>query len=105
MKTGHSLPHNISQLKSSNLNHAHQRAHMNGHHLISSVASRDPAALRENLSDEDEESGQEEEDEEEAEEAPRKWQGIEAIFQAYHEYVDGKLAESVYGYPFSSITL
>lgn len=100
MKTDHLLPHNISQLKSSNLNHVPQHAHINGHHLISPVASQDPAALRENLSDEDEEeSGQEEEeDEEETEEAPRKWQGIEAIFQAYHEYVDGKSAKAVYVY-------
>lgn len=54
------------------------------------------------MSDEDEEeSGQEEEDEEDAEEAPRKWQGIEAIFQAYHEYVDGKYVKSVYVYNYN----
>ncbi|KAG7217412.1 hypothetical protein INR49_021579, partial [Caranx melampygus] len=48
----------------------------------------DTAAPRENLSDEDEEeSGQDEEevdedeDEEEAEEAPRRWQGIESILR------------------------
>lgn len=98
MKTNHLLPHNISQLKSSNLNHAPQSAHINGHHLISSVVSHDTTAPKENLSDEDEEvSCQEEEDEEdETEEAPRKWQGIEAIFEAYHEYVDGKSAMSLY---------
>ncbi|XP_071357772.1 genetic suppressor element 1-like isoform X2 [Trachinotus anak] len=94
MKAEHSL-HNISQVKHSNINHAPQHAHINGHHFHSAVANRGTAAPRENLSDEEEEeSGQEEEDEEEeeeeeeAEEAPRKWQGIESIFEAYQEYVD-----------------
>ncbi|XP_070687469.1 genetic suppressor element 1-like [Pempheris klunzingeri] len=93
MKAERSLPHNISQLKSSNLNHAVQHAHINGHHFHFPLASRDTAGPRENLSDEDEEqSGQEEEDEEEEEEeieeTPRRWQGIEAIFEAYQEYAD-----------------
>ncbi|KAK2842145.1 hypothetical protein Q5P01_012345 [Channa striata] len=89
MKTHRSLPHNISQLKSSNHNHASQCAHVNGHHFTSPVACRDTAAPQENLSDEDEEeSAQEEDDEEETEEAPRKWQGIEAVFEAYHGYMD-----------------
>lgn len=101
MKAEHSSSHNVttsSQLKHSSFNHAPQHAHINGHHFHSPVASRDAAAApRESLSDEDEEeSGQEEEDEEEeeAEEAPRKWQGIEAIFEAYQEYVDGKSISS-----------
>ncbi|XP_058501803.1 genetic suppressor element 1-like isoform X2 [Solea solea] len=87
-------PHSVSQLKHSSLNHAPQHAHVNGRHSHSPVARRDTAALQDNcLSDEDmEESGQEEDDdeddEEEAEEAPRKWQGIEAIFEAYHEHVN-----------------
>lgn len=86
-----SLPHSISQLKSSSHNPAPQHAHVNGHHFHFPAASRDTPGPRENLSDEDEEeSGQEEEDEEEEEmeEAPRKWQGIETIFEAYQEYVD-----------------
>ncbi|XP_044049648.1 genetic suppressor element 1-like isoform X2 [Siniperca chuatsi] len=91
------LPHNIPQLKSSNNNHAPQLAHVNSQHFHFPAASRDTPGPRENLSDEDEEeSGQEEEDEEEEEEeeeeemeeAPRKWQGIEAIFETYQEYVD-----------------
>lgn len=94
MKADRSLPHNISQLKSSNLNHAPQHAHINGYHFHFPAASRDTPGPRENLSDEDEEeSGQEEEDEEEdgeMEEAPRRWQGIEAIFEAYQEYSDGE---------------
>lgn len=92
MKADHSLPHNISPLKSSNHNYAPQHAHVNGHHFHSSLASRDTPAPRENLSDDkdEDESGQEDEDEEEeeVEEAPKKWQGIEAIFEAYQEYVD-----------------
>ncbi|KAF0041230.1 hypothetical protein F2P81_007128 [Scophthalmus maximus] len=100
MKAEHSLPHNISQMKHSSLNHAPQHAHINGHHLHFPVASQETATPREILSDEEkEESGPEEEeddddddDEEEeeaaAEEAPRKWQGIEAIFEAYQEYTN-----------------
>ncbi|XP_056273582.1 genetic suppressor element 1-like isoform X2 [Pseudoliparis swirei] len=90
MKADRSLPHNVSQLKNSTLIHAPQHAHINGYHFHSHVASRDTPVPRENLSDEEEEeSGQEEEDDEmETEIAPRKWQGIEAIFEAYHEYVD-----------------
>ncbi|XP_034442949.1 genetic suppressor element 1-like isoform X2 [Hippoglossus hippoglossus] len=92
MKVEPSLPRTISHLKHSKLNHAPQHAHINGHHLHSPVANRDTVAP-ENQSDEDEEeSGQEEEEdgeeEEAAEEAPRKWRGIEAIFEAYHEYVN-----------------
>lgn len=51
--------------------------------------SRDAPAARDRLSDDEEESGQEDEEEEE-EEAPRKWRGIEAVFEAYQEYVDGE---------------
>uniref|UniRef100_A0A3B4F0S7 Genetic suppressor element 1-like n=1 Tax=Pundamilia nyererei TaxID=303518 RepID=A0A3B4F0S7_9CICH len=79
----------VSQLKSSNLIHVSQRAHINGHHFPSSVANRDCLAPQENLSEDEEESDQEEDEEEEEEEdVPRKWQGIEAIFEAYQEYVD-----------------
>ncbi|KAM9377961.1 genetic suppressor element 1-like [Pholidichthys leucotaenia] len=86
VKADHSLPHNSSQQKVSDLNHPPQRVHINGHHFRSPVSSQDAPAPRDHLSDEDEEeSGQEEEEEEEA---PRKWQGIEAIFEAYQEYVE-----------------
>ncbi|TMS04993.1 Genetic suppressor element 1 [Larimichthys crocea] len=90
MKADRLLPHSVSQLKSSNVNHASQHSRVNGHHLHFPAASRHTPGPQENLSDEDEEeSGQEEEDEEEEmEEAPKKWQGIEAIFEAYQEYVD-----------------
>lgn len=87
MKADPSQPHSVSQLKSSNLIHVSQRAHINGHHFPSSVANRDTLAPQENLSEDEEESDQEEEEEEDV---PRKWQGIEAIFEAYQEYVDGE---------------
>ncbi|KAK5928181.1 hypothetical protein CgunFtcFv8_013264 [Champsocephalus gunnari] len=89
MKTDRLLPHSISQLKSSS-HLAPQHSHVNGHHFHSLVASGELPVPRENLSDEgEEESGQEEEEEEEEmEEAPRKWQGIEAVFEAYQEYTD-----------------
>lgn len=95
LKAECSLPHNISQLKSSNVHHPPQHTHVNGHHFHFPRAGRDSFAPRDHLSDEDEEeSGQEadeeEEDDEVEEEAPRKWQGIEAIFEAFQEYVDGK---------------
>ncbi|XP_040024643.1 genetic suppressor element 1-like isoform X1 [Gasterosteus aculeatus] len=88
------MPHSVSQLKNSStpypLIHALQHGQINGYHFHPLAAGRDTPEPREDLSDEDEEeSGQEEEgDEVEIEEAPRKWQGIEAIFEAYHEYVD-----------------
>lgn len=41
--------------------------------------------------DQDSEADSEEESEEDAEEAPRRqWQGIEAIFEAYQEHIEGR---------------
>lgn len=111
VKSERSLPHSISQLKNSNhLHHHHhhpqphqhlhhhqvpQHAYLNGNHLhFPPAASTATAGSQENLSDEDEEEScleEEEEDEEGAEQAPRRWHGIEAIFEAYQEYVDGEL--------------
>ncbi|XP_041652245.1 genetic suppressor element 1-like isoform X2 [Cheilinus undulatus] len=89
MKADHSLPLNASQLKNSNHNHTPHQAQINGHHLNFPAASRDPTHANVLNDNEEEESDQEEEEaEEEMEEAPRKWQGIEAIFEAYQEYVD-----------------
>lgn len=113
VKAERSLPHSISHLKKSNhLPHHHhphpqphphphlhhhqvpQHAHLNGNHLhFPPAASTTTAGSQENLSDEDEEeSGPEAEEEEEegTEQAPRRWNGIEAIFEAYQEYVDGE---------------
>ncbi|XP_077452705.1 genetic suppressor element 1-like isoform X2 [Stigmatopora argus] len=41
----------------------------------------------------EEDADDEEDEEEEDEEPPRKWKGIEAIFQAYHDYVDERSVE------------
>ncbi|KAM4553283.1 genetic suppressor element 1-like isoform 1-T1 [Fundulus diaphanus] len=83
-KSERSLPQNNPHLKTSHATHTAQHAHLNGHHFHLPAASQDAPALRERLSDEEEE----ESDDEEEEEAPRKWQGIEAVFEAYQEYVD-----------------
>lgn len=82
--------HSISQLKNSS---PKQQAHVNGNHLNVPVARMDTSRSQENTSEEDEElscEGEEDEEEEEMEEAPRKWQGIEAIFEAYQKYADGE---------------
>ncbi|KAM4619517.1 genetic suppressor element 1-like [Polymixia lowei] len=90
LKADHSLPHNISSLKRPNLHHNNslQHTHANGHHFHSPLSHRDTAGSRDHLSEEEEEESGEEEDEEEEEEAPRKWSGIESIFEAYQEYTD-----------------
>ncbi|XP_017261512.1 genetic suppressor element 1 isoform X2 [Kryptolebias marmoratus] len=89
-KPDHPPPHSAAQLKT--FNHAPQHAHVNGHHFHLPATSRDAPAARDRLSDEEEaESEQEDEEEEEEEEeegAPRRWQGIEAVFETYQEYVD-----------------
>ncbi|XP_029697786.1 genetic suppressor element 1-like isoform X1 [Takifugu rubripes] len=80
--------HSVSQLKNST---PKQQAHVNGNHLNVPVARMDTSRSQENTSEEDEElscEGDEDEEEEEMEEAPRKWQGIEAIFEAYQKYAD-----------------
>ncbi|XP_028304868.1 genetic suppressor element 1-like isoform X2 [Gouania willdenowi] len=84
------VSHNRSHVKSSSVNHTFQHVRVNGHHFHTAVASRDAALPRDQLSDEDQDTSTQEEDdeEEEEEEAPRKWQGIESIFEAYQEYVD-----------------
>lgn len=81
--------HGITQLKNSTPN---QQAHTNGNHRFP-VARADVSRSSENTSEEDEElscEGEEDEEEEEMEEAPKKWQGIEAIFEAYQKYADGE---------------
>lgn len=88
---------NISHLKKFNHNQDLQRTHVNGYGLHSSVANSDSAALSKNNNGDMEESGQDmeeeeddEEDETQEEEDQRRWKGIEAIFEAYHEHVNGK---------------
>lgn len=88
-KVDRSLPHSISQPKSSNYNQAPQHTHLNGNHLHFPTST--DTGSQENLSEDEEESCQEEEEEEEEmAEAPKKWQGIEAIFEAYQKHVEGE---------------
>ncbi|XP_056137820.1 genetic suppressor element 1-like isoform X2 [Lampris incognitus] len=92
LKADYSLPLNNSALKRTNTNHMHRHTHVNGHHLHSPSSTRATPGSQNHLSEEEEEeSGQEEEEEEEEGamgEAPRKWQGIEAVFEAYQEYME-----------------
>jgi len=97
MKANPSLPLNMSSsMKRPRLHSSPPRpAYHNGLHP-QYPGSRGPPAPREHLSEEEEERGEsaqddedEDEDETEAEDAPRRWSGIEAIFEAYQEYTDG----------------
>ena len=101
MKANPSLPLNMSSAMKRPRVHSSpsQPAYHNGHHSQRPGAG-EAHGTQERLSGEEEEqggSGQEEEDEEEDEgemeaaEAPRKWSGIEAIFEAYQEYTEGGL--------------
>ncbi len=73
----HSFPHPLS--------HSHPQP--NGQHF-SVPLHREASGTREDLSGPDD--SEEEEDEEEEEAPASKWQGIESIFEAYQEYVEGK---------------
>ncbi|KAM6961418.1 genetic suppressor element 1-like [Aplochiton taeniatus] len=93
IKSDPSLPHHIPPLKRPNsFHHQHhpkpQSTHTNGRYSHLLPAHQDPQGLRDQLSEEEEEESGEEEDEEEMSEAPRRWQGIESIFEAYHEHLD-----------------
>lgn len=59
----------------------------NGQH-ISAAPQREASGTREDLSGPDDSEEDEEEDEDEA--PASKWQGIESIFEAYQEYVEGE---------------
>lgn len=75
----HSNAHSFSHLRS----HSHPQP--NGQH-VSVPLHREASGMREDLSGPDDS-----EEEEEEEDAPAsKWQGIESIFEAYQEYVEGK---------------
>uniref|UniRef100_A0A3B4A4S2 Genetic suppressor element-like domain-containing protein n=1 Tax=Periophthalmus magnuspinnatus TaxID=409849 RepID=A0A3B4A4S2_9GOBI len=93
LNTDSSLPHKASPMKVPHPNRNSQ--HINGHHAPLYGASRDTPSAYEPLSEEEGQSGQDEEEdeEEEMEEAPRKWQGIEAIFEAYHQYAEEHIIE------------
>lgn len=83
IKSEPSVPYNIPPLKRPALLNTSLHP-TNGHHPYPSPPHHVPLGVRDELS--------EEEDEEEEEgEAPRKWRGIESVFEAYQEYVDGEL--------------
>lgn len=73
----HSFPHPLSQ--------THPQS--NGQHA-SVAPHREVSGTRENLSGPDDSEEEEEDEEEEA--PPPRWQGIESIFEAYQEYIEGK---------------
>lgn len=90
IKAESSVPHSVSQLKNSSPS---QHTHINGNHLHFPAARMEASRSPENTSEEDEDlscDGEEDEEEEEMDEAPKKWQGIEAIFEAYQKYADGE---------------
>lgn len=64
----------------------------NGQHT-SVAAHREVSGTRENLSGPDDSEEEEEDEEEEA--PPSRWQGIESIFEAYQEYIEGKILQPV----------
>ncbi|XP_061628537.1 genetic suppressor element 1-like isoform X2 [Phyllopteryx taeniolatus] len=80
-----SLPRDASPLKTPRPSHAAQ--HLDGRRPRSPRAGRPERLTDEDADEGDGSSGEEAEDEEEGE-APRKWKGIEAIFEAYQEYAD-----------------
>lgn len=73
----HSFPHPLSQ--------THPQS--NGQHT-SVPPHREVSGTRDNLSGPDD--SEEEEEEEEDEAPPSRWQGIESIFEAYQEYIEGE---------------
>lgn len=78
-------PHSQSHSNAHSFPHPHSQP--NGQHF-SAPQHREASGMREDLSGPEE---SEEDEEEEEEEAPAsKWQGIESIFEAYQEYVEGK---------------
>ena len=83
----HSQSHSNAQSFPHPLPHAHAHPQPNGQHF-SVALHREASGTREDLSGP--EDSEEEEEEEEEEAPPSKWQGIESIFEAYQEYVEGK---------------
>lgn len=80
----HSQPHTNAHSFPHPLSHSHPQP--NGQH-ISAPLHREASGMREDLSGPDD---SEEEEEEEEETPTSKWQGIESIFEAYQEYVEGE---------------
>uniref|UniRef100_A0A8C7C806 Gse1 coiled-coil protein n=1 Tax=Oncorhynchus kisutch TaxID=8019 RepID=A0A8C7C806_ONCKI len=88
IKSEPSVPYNIPPLKRPVLLNTSLHP-TNGHHPYPSPAHHVHLGVRDELSEEEDE----EEEEEEEGEAPRKWRGIESVFEAYQEYVDERCME------------
>ncbi|XP_077424070.1 genetic suppressor element 1-like isoform X2 [Vanacampus margaritifer] len=84
-KADNSFPRDLSQHKTPP---NHDVQYVNGHRARSPRAAQGEQLTDADV-DEDEDSSGEEDDEE----PPRKWKGIEAIFEAYQEYVDERSVE------------
>lgn len=79
-----SIHYNIPELQASSRPPAPHNGTAEGHRALGPPLPRD---RRDSASEEEEE----EEEEEDEEECPRpKWQGIEAIFEAYQEHIEGR---------------
>lgn len=86
--------YNIPELQSSagRSTHPHTHPSLQPNGLHCPPATRRDGPPRPELStEEDSEYGDEEEEEEEEEALGHRWNGIESIFEAYQEYVEGEL--------------
>lgn len=89
----HSQPHSNAHQFHHPLSHVHPQP--NGQHISTLPPHREASGTREELSGPDD---SEEDEEEEEDEAPTsKWQGIESIFEAYQEYVEGEQPQGTLG--------
>ena len=80
-----SIHYYIPELQASSRPPAPHNGTAEGHRALAPPLPRD---RRDSASEDEEEEDEEEEDEEEC---PRpKWQGIEAIFEAYQEHIEGR---------------
>ncbi|OXB78422.1 UNVERIFIED_CONTAM: hypothetical protein H355_009193 [Colinus virginianus] len=81
-----SIHYNIPELQASSRPPAPHNGTADGHRALGPPLPRDH---RDSASEEEEEEEDEEDEEDEEEECPRpKWQGIEAIFEAYQEHIE-----------------
>lgn len=88
-----SQPHSSAPPFPLPLSHSLSHPQPNGQHFPMPL-HKEAAVMREDLSGPDD---SEEEDDEEEDQAPvPKWQGIESIFEAYQEYIEGKQHHNMY---------
>ncbi|XP_051917592.1 genetic suppressor element 1-like isoform X1 [Hippocampus zosterae] len=88
-KADSSVPRELSPHKTPHPNHAVH--HVNGHRTHSPRVGQGEQLTNADVDEGEDSSGDEEEDDNE--EPPRKWKGIEAIFEAYQDYVDERSVE------------